>query len=474
MAVEPPVSHTQSSATRAVAALGGGEIAARSVAFLTAALLARRLGPEGFGVLGFATAVCSYFALAVTGGLSDIGAREVAHHRTEARRIYTGVLAVRLVLGGAALAALVLVAWWLPRPATGRIVLALSGLSFLSVAIDPSWVYRALERSGLAATALIAAQVLFLAGAAAFVSGPGDVIAVPVVQFAAELVVALALAVPLLGFLAPVWRWRAGAVLFREAAPILFGRGMRTIIVSFDMVLLAFLTSDRDLGIYAAAYRLCFLVLALAVAVNTAYLPAFARAAARGTAELQRVSDEALGTAALIGAPLVAGGIVTAGPLLAFLFGPPYAAGALALQWLLVSLFFVFVHAVLHDIYLATNRTHVEAGWFAAAALINVAANLWWIPRFGIAGAGAATALAEAVIAAGGIFRSRLAKPGAVGAAWLRPVAAAAVMAAVVWVARHFVSLPAQLAIGGLVYIGVVIGLLGPRTAAARIRVQIP
>jgi len=64
----------------AIAALGGGEILARLVAFATTTVLARRLGPEGFGILGFASALCGYFALAVGGGLNDLAARDVARH----------------------------------------------------------------------------------------------------------------------------------------------------------------------------------------------------------------------------------------------------------------------------------------------------------------------------------------------------------------------------------------------------------
>ena len=49
-------------------------------------------------------------------------------------------------------------------------------------------------------------------------------------------------------------------------------------------------------------------------------------------------TDEALASGAVVGAPLLAGGVVVAGPLLAWLFGVPYAEGARALQWLLLSL----------------------------------------------------------------------------------------------------------------------------------------
>ena len=66
--LEPP-----GAVPRAIAALGGGELLFRLVAFATTTLVARRLGPDGFGVLGFASALCGYFALGFGAGLSDSG-----------------------------------------------------------------------------------------------------------------------------------------------------------------------------------------------------------------------------------------------------------------------------------------------------------------------------------------------------------------------------------------------------------------
>jgi O-antigen/teichoic acid export membrane protein len=459
----------------AIAALGGGEIIARLVAFGTTTLLARRLGPEGFGILGFASALCGYFALAVGGGLNDLASRDVAHNPGAAASIYRLVFAVRAPLALGALALLVGMAWVLPRPDTHRAVIALSGLSLVSLAIDPAWAIKALRRTGLAAVAMVGSQVVTLIGVTLLVLGPADVLRVPVLQFAGEATASLLLTLVALragSRLSP--RWADGLALLRESVPLAFGRGMRVIIVSFDMVMLGILASDREVGFYAAVYRVHFFVLALVVAVQAAYLPVMARAAARGAEDLRLVSNQALAGAAVIGAPLVAGGLVTAGPLLGFFFGAPYAAGAAALQWLLVSLFFVFVHGLLHNVYVVTARTPLEARWFGAAAAINVLANLWLIPRYGIAGAAAATAIAEAVIAGGGVLVSGISGIGGVVAGWARPAAAALLMAAVVWSVGDTVHVVWRFALGAGVYGAAVLALDGPRTAVASLKLQLP
>ena len=450
-----------------IAALSAGEIASRLVAFGTTTLLARRVGPDGFGILAFASALAGYFALLVGGGLSDLAGRDVARRPGDAPAIYRSVLAVRLPLAFAALGLILLLAWLMPRPSLYRIVLALSGLSLLSIALDPLWAVKALGHRLLAACAQVVTQVLILLGVGALVLGAADVVLVPVVQFTAEAAIAIAVGVAVLHVTSQSGTAAEGWALFRESLPLLFGRGMRVVIVSFDIVLLGFLASSQDVGVYAAVYRLHFLILALVVAIQATYLPLMSQAAARGPSELREVSDQALAAGAVVGAPFVAGGIVTAGPLLAFLFGQPYAEGARALQWLLVSLMFVSVHGLLHDVYVVTGRTEIEARWFAAGAVLNVLANLWLIPRFGIAGAAAATALAEGAIVAGGVFLTRLATPAAVLAAWLKPGCAATAMAVVVWLTRQALPLPGQVVVGAVVYGAVLVALVGPRTTAA-------
>ena len=335
------------------------------------------------------------------------------------------------------------------------------------------WAVKALGRASLAAVAAVATQLVILAGVAVTVAGPPDVIWVPVIQAVAEGTATLVIV--LVGLRAThrlVSGWRDGFALFRESLPLLFGRSMRVIVVSFDMLMLGLVAQSYDVGIYAAVYRVHFFVLALLVAVQTVDLPVMSRAAL--TAGLATASREALAGAAFIGAPLVAGGLVVSAPLLAFFFGQPYAEGARALQWLLVSLAFAFVHGLFHNLYIVTARTHVEARWFALAAAINIIANVWLIPRYGIAGAAAATAMAEGVIAFAGVFATRLASVTEVSRAWATPAAAAAIMAVVVWATGTTTPVLVRCAIGAVTYGVAVTAFVGPRRLVSLFRIQLP
>ena len=108
-----------------ILSLGTCEVTARLIAFLGTSYLARKLGPDGFGVIGFATALFGYLALAVTAGFNDVGSREVARRPHEAATIATSVILVRVALAFVALAAIALVALSLDKPPTVKAVIIL-------------------------------------------------------------------------------------------------------------------------------------------------------------------------------------------------------------------------------------------------------------------------------------------------------------------------------------------------------------
>ncbi len=61
-----------------VLALSSGEFISSLISFAAIAYLAGTLGPEKFGILGFATAIVSFFSLFVDTGFADVGSRDVA------------------------------------------------------------------------------------------------------------------------------------------------------------------------------------------------------------------------------------------------------------------------------------------------------------------------------------------------------------------------------------------------------------
>lgn len=450
--------------------LASGEIVARAIAFAAVAVLTRRLGPDAFGAVAFAMAIAGYFAIAVNNGMSEIAARELAGAvpQSSTARLYGAVAGVRIVLALVAWAVLAAVAALLPQSTTVQLLVVLSGLSFLAGAIEATWAYRALERTTAAALILIAGQLVYAVAVIVFISGPSDLVLVPVFQFGAELLVALVGVGALIGLRLPPVDWLRGFRIVKDARHLTATRAVRAFTINFDMVMLGLVATSGEVGLYGASYRVLFLLMAIGAAIGTAFLPSFVRAAEAGSEELRRVTGAGVTVALAVGAPVVVGGALTAPALLRMLFGAPYAPAAPAFRILVLAGGCYFVHSLLTYVFLACHRTRMLAVIHGVAAAVNVGLNLWAIPRYGIVGAASATLVAEALTAGVGLAVVARLFGGLSLRPLLAPLAAAAAMAAglAVWPEQ---ALPVRILLGAAIYVATLAALAAvPLRAAVR------
>lgn len=453
-----------------IVTLASGEILARLVAFVGTALLTRRLGPEGFGTLGFATALCGYLALAVNAGLGEVGAREVARNRHRAGALYVAVVAARLALASGALVLLVGLCVALPKPDTVRLVVLLTGLSFVSLAIDATWVYKGLERPGVAAVGQLLAQVVYVVSVGILVTTPDHVTRVPLVLFAGELVAGLLLGGSLLAWHWPTFNWNESRTLLTSAGYLSAARVARTIIITFDVVFLGFVVTSTEVGWYTASYRLGFLLMAIAGAISTAYLPQLARAATKGTDSIQSITRSALSVSLALGAPLTIGAAITARPLLRELFGVAFEPAAPAFALLALSMGFFFVHSVLSNVLLVTHDTKALARIYIAAAIFTIILDLVAIPYHGIVGAAYVSACAEGLIVAFAWARVRRLGISIELLPLVSPVIGASLMGAALWLTMAQIGLIGQIAFGGAIYTAVIGLFVAARRSSSRMR----
>lgn len=370
-------------------------MAARAIGFIATAYLARSLGPAAFGIVGFAYALAGYFSLTIHQGFLDIGSREVSRNPDRATALAGSGTLVRLILAAGLFAALAVMALVLDKPTTVKLAVVLMGLSTFSQALDTSWVFKGLERNRPVGMALIIGQSLYLAVVLTAVHGPTDVLFVPSAMVLGEFSAALLLGFTLVRFGGIRFNIRDGLDLLKASGFPTLGIIFRSLMFTFDVVLIGFLLGDVAVGVYTASYRIIFLLLAICIAIKAAYLPSITRAADSDNRELSTVASRSVELSSVIGFPAVVGGIVLAIPLLTAVFGADYVEGARALQLLLVSIGFVFLSEPLHNVFVASHKLKQETAIIGMAATVNVLLNIVLIPKYGIMGAAIATAAAE-------------------------------------------------------------------------------
>ena len=431
------------------------------VAFAGTAFLARTLGSHGFGIIGFATAIFGYVSVALLTGFGPIGSREVARNPDHAPALAAGVSVLRLLLAVIALGIVGLLTVFLDKPPQVKLVVLLTSLGFFPLAFGTHWIYRGLGRNRWVGTSLVLAQVVYVAALFAVVRSPDDVIWVPVAQVLGESVAAAYLLVPLLR--GENWQidligaWR----ILRASGYLVASSLLGALIRSLDIVLISLLLGETQVGLYSAAYRFCYLVLAIAIALHAAYLPGLSRAAQRSVRETTELVNRAFESAASLALPMVVGGWLLAGPLLSRLFGAEYAAASGAFKVLLVSIGFIYFHGILYRVEVAYDQTRIEMWIRGGAAFVNAGLLLLLIPRYGIEGAATATLVADALITAARWIVCRQLGIGIQIRTLWKPAAATAGMAIVMVLAGRQLPWWGIFVFGALSYLAILAMLRG-------------
>ncbi|MDP2307729.1 MAG: flippase [Pseudomonadota bacterium] len=367
-------------------------------------MVMRSLGVEGFGVYGYVTTLVGLASFGSTMGMDRLLKREMARDPESARRYVATGLAASTLLSVTTGVALLAWAWAVDgRPVVLlAAALAATALGLQSLAVVPNSYFHAIRRMRLGVRGNVAGRALLVLATALFLWQQLGVLAV----FAAQVLDAAVT----LGIVWFIFRRQLGATalgttgpevraLIRASLPFGLNALFGSIYLSVDVLLLAWMRGDEEVGIYRAAVMLISLFPILAETLTTGIYPRMSRHLGRsdlaGT-ELRFATRILLG----ISVPAAVGGILTAAPLMVLLGGPEFAVSALPFIVMAPLLPLRFLNNGYGMTLSALDRQEDRTRGVFFAAALNVGVNLVVIPRYGALGAAATTLLTEVLLAA--------------------------------------------------------------------------
>lgn len=183
-------------------------------------------------------------------------------------------------------------------------------------------------------------------------------------------------------------------VFGRASMPFMFIGAASVVQSQVDLVMINFILSDRDTGLYRVSVQGAVLVVIGLQASSAVLSPHFARLASEGDARgLQIIAKKGSRLAFFCGLPIAATFFLFGDFLVPAIFGLGYADAILPLKILcfaqLVSAFFGSVGFLLNF----SGNEAQSAKTLVKCTLLNVLLNIFMIPAFGISGAASATAL---------------------------------------------------------------------------------
>ncbi len=443
---------------------GATEFLSKALSFVLMVYAARVLSVEIFGDFSFALAVMVLVGTLSDFGLSTLLVKKIAQAPREGGDDATVALSVRVgfTVGWTALAL-----WYVhaagARPTVAFFITAAGAASLVGAYPGVvSCALRALSRFGTDASLRLASTVLYIgAGMAALKLGTGLVGLASVVLGVAIVQATLAFVVNARGRYvrfsrSMLVRWSSYPRLLSEALPFGLLAVLGMIYFRIDMVMLQAMAGSVEVGLYAAAYKILEGVLMIPLALSIVVLPVLSEALAKGDVELARQTvSSVVKYLAYLSVPIATILTLQADRLIALLYPmPAYAGSALGLRILAWTIVAVFASGATSTL-IASSRSPSVNTWIACVmAGLNVGLNILLIPRWGLAGAAAATVVTEF----SGIFMNtyyinRRLFTLRYESHFVKPCVAALVMGATVYVVNALVLFPVYL----LVYGGVLL-----------------
>ena len=383
---------------RRMAALLAGETAARAIGFVVVILLARRLGPSGFGVVTLGLTLVIFFAYIVDSGTEILNVREVARHPSRFREIAEQMLGLRLALSMVAAAVFIAGVEIVAKSPYTRDTVVLFAVILPAIALNLRWMALGVGGSRGIAAGNIASRFVVLMGVLLLVSDSADIKRVPFLEAAAELtygLIVLGIAGSSLGVIRPranlaVWR-----TTLRQSVPLTVGGVARATMSTFDVIVISLALGPHDLGIYGVAAKPALFAAGAVALFSLSFLSTFS-ATAGGEAAL--LHGRALRTSFVAGVAIAAA-LTAAAPLVPFVFGESYADAvpvAVVIAWRIP----LAVLSVMYASVLIAHDRQTTVMWNSVAAVLpTVTISLVAILLFGLIGAAVAS-----IVAAGLLF----------------------------------------------------------------------
>jgi len=186
--------------------------------------------------------------------------------------------------------------------------------------------------------------------------------------------------------------------MLRQCTPFALSDTLTLANGRFDAVLLGFWAGPAAVGLYQAATNLVLHFNVVARSINRALYPRMGRAWPARAGEFGRLRDLSMRLVALIAVPVTVGSLLLAPRTIDFLYGDDFAPVVLTYQLLIAVIPIRMAGNTMSLSLAATDRQTPRTIAVSAAAVLNVALNVYLIPRWSYLGAAIATVICETLL----------------------------------------------------------------------------
>jgi len=369
-----------------------GKMTSSAIGLVSIAFIARELGPDGFGSYNIVVAFLYVFSVFADFGLYNILTREISKPDADEKEVVSTIFTSRIILLVFFYLLSFLVVMLIPTYSNevkmGVLVTSL-GFVFLSLSQVLMGIFQKYLKTMLPAIADVSARVvqlvlvlyLYQKGADfmdfLLIFVLGSFINFNLVYFFAKKYIPFSLGLKISEFfdlLKQSWPLAASSVLV-----LVYFKG--------DTLILSFLKSSSDVGIYNVAYKIIENIIFFPAMFVGLVMPLLSRYFVSDLPGFKKVFQKSFDFLNIISVPLIFGGYYLAGDIISLIGGSAFSDSVLAFRILIFSVFFIFLGALFGNAIIAIHKQKQVMLAYGSAALFNVFANIYFIQKYSYLGA---------------------------------------------------------------------------------------
>jgi polysaccharide transporter, PST family len=384
----------------------------------------RIVGPTEWGRLALAEAIGRYLQVIIEYGFQVSGARDAAGAAGNPERLghlVCNILSAQLVLALACLAPAILLGTYLGLGTASTLLIGSAILWGTAQAMTLSWFFQAIGQIRRFASIDMCFRALAVALVFLLVSRPEHawrVLGIQAICSALTLIFSFTLLSGKIVLERPQWSTIGSTI--REGFALFSFRAAGMLYISLNVVILKFYVSTEQVGIFAAAERLCRISLYALAPLNSAFYVRIARYKEVNAPAALLLSKRATGFVGLAGIAVGTFLILFGATVCKFLFGPQFAASGELTRWFGVVVMIAMLNTIIGSAWLLPRRKDRTLSVASiAAGITNIVLASLLAPRFGPTGMVFSLIVCELVVLA--FYHRQMLTAGARLRSCLRP-----------------------------------------------------
>ena len=343
--------------------------------------------------------VIAYFALVINFGFDIYGTREIASDKTKADAMVSNILSVKIILSVLSFLILLVISFTV-IPFDKTYLTILFGLTLFTSVFNLSWYYQGVENMIVITKARFTEGIFYLAGVFIFLIVFKNILVIPIALVIAQVIsssyylieLKARLRINLSNITSKVFS------LIKNTYAIGLASFFILIYYNLDMVMLGYMKSGDDIGIYNAAVKIFLIFVVPFQLILLSFFPRLSKIGLKNSSEFK---DNFFQYAMFMSvATIILSWILFmfSSDLVRFIFGYRYENAIIPLEIFSINVFVVSVNMLIGNPLIAWGKQNRYLIAIGLGAFSNVILNLILIPKFSYNGAVMATVLSEIVV----------------------------------------------------------------------------